>query len=246
MKRFEVKVPKGTQIAVVGDIHEHIDHFNKVIDRVKPSEKMIFVSVGDVYDKGFGIPAAESITDILRNFAMRGQACVVRGNHELKHIRRAQKENKPLSSQLAWWDSQPIVISFVFSNNTKLTVVHGGVTPSHTSDDLGADIEVCYVRDLDEKGQMIKLRWVEEDGKKTIKPEKPGGVSWHEKYDGRFGYIAAGHQPQKDGKAKFYNYSCNLDSACYATGVLSCQLFNEKGLGEFFTIDGPCKKWIGD
>jgi predicted phosphodiesterase len=62
--------------------------------------------------------------------------------------------------------------------------------------------------------------------------------NWHEEYDGRFGYICAGHDAQKDGVAKFYKYSCNIDTACYYTGVLTCQEFNESGLGTKFVSSG--------
>lgn len=229
---FEIRIPKGTKIAVVGDIHEHEEQFDKLLETIRPSPTLLLASVGDVYDKGGGLSCAESITDKLNKLG----AYAVKGNHELKHLR---KNKFNLSPQLQWWAQRPLVLTFIFCNNTRLTIVHGGVKPSHTWDDLTSDVEVAYMRDIDEKGKMIRLDWAtDSDGQKKLKPHKPNGVSWHTKYDGRFGYIAAGHEPLKDGKPKYYNFSCNLDTACYDTGILTCQVFDEKGLYQLHTITG--------
>lgn len=233
---LDIAVPPRTKIAVVGDIHEHEYQFDQLIDIIKPSEKMFFVSVGDVYDKGFGPPIAQAITDKIRKMNNLGYGFVVKGNHELKNIRKSQHA---LSDQLAWLEKQPLALSFVFCNQTRLTIVHGGVKPRHRWEDLNVDVETSYIRNLDEKDEMIKLKWVEEKGNRVLLPEKTGGVSWHERYDGRFGYIAAGHEPLKDGKPRFYNYSCNIDTACYCTGILTCQVFTERGLDELHSVEGP-------
>ena len=240
-----VHVPAGGKIAVVGDIHEHKKQFNQIVHKINPSESMFLVSVGDLYDKGYGVPVAEEITDYFRTMNQKKQAYVVRGNHELKHIRKAKQE-KRMTKQLDWLSQQPLAISFLFNNGSRVTVVHGGVRPGHTWDDLNRDVEVAYIRSLDEKGEMIKLEWAEVNGRRQLSPKKSGGVTWHQSYDGRFGYIAAGHEPQKDGVAKFYNFSCNLDSACYETGVMSCQIFGENGKEELFTASGEAKRSVAD
>lgn len=237
-----VPVPKGGRIAIIGDVHEHEEQFNQILEKIKPSPSMFLVSVGDIYDKGFGKEKADSITRSLQHLNRQGFGFAVRGNHELKNIRNGKKHNN-LSPELEWFRNQPLALSFSFTNGSKVTVVHGGVTPNHTVDNLGLDVEVAFIRDVDEAGKMIQLKWVAEDGgSKKLVPAKPGGVSWHSLYDGRFGYIAAGHEPQKDGVAKFYNFSCNLDSACYQTGILSCQIFSENGREELFIAKGPAKK----
>lgn len=241
---LDIAVPPGTKIAVVGDIHEHESQFDRLIDIINPSEKMFFVSVGDVYDKGYGTSIAESITDKIRVMNEMGFGFAVKGNHELKNIRK-RKLDSSLSEQLSWFDKQPLVLSFIFSNLTRLTVVHGGIKPGHKWDDFNIDVETSYIRNIDENGNMIKLLWKEEDGRRQLVPEQAGGISWHEKYDGRFGYVAAGHEPLKDGKPRFYNYSCNLDTACYTTGVLTCQIFSEHGLEALHSVAGASWKSQG-
>lgn len=238
---MRIEVPNGTKIVVVGDIHEHEYQFDKLIEEVKPSEKMFFVSVGDIYDKGFGKNVAESITNKIRAMVESGYGFVIRGNHELKNIRIAQKQYT-MTDELRWFNKQPLTISFQFPNRSLLTIVHGGVKPTTTWRDLDTDIETCYIRDLDEDGNYIKATYVIENGKKIMKPSKPGGKPWHHFYNGRFGYIASGHQSQKDGVAKFYNYSCNLDTATYHTGKLTAQVFNEQGIrDDIITIKGDAK-----
>jgi len=225
--RQYIQVPKGVSIAVMGDVHEHPEQFFAMLDAVRPQENMWLVSIGDIYDKGFGLRAAEKITDELIRLQNKGICYAVRGNHELKLIRKARKTPK-FSSQLKWWSNQPLVLTFNFENRNSITVLHAGVTPNMTESDLGHGVEVVYVRDVDENGVMIPLVWKDIDGVSTLMKSKEGGSNWHDLYDGRFGYIVAGHAAQKDG-AKFFDYSCNLDSGVYDTGKLTAQLFNDEG-----------------
>lgn len=238
-----IKLPPGTKIGVVGDIHEHKEQFQRIIDRFKPSEKNILVSVGDIYDKGFGQEIGNEIVDILRPLVTVGQAFVLRGNHELKVIRKARAENK-MTSQLEWMEQQPLAVSFQFEGGSYLTAMHGGITPAHTWESIFSDIQICYVRSLDEQGKMIKKVWRNQDGRRLLVPEKEGGTTWHKSYDGRFGYIAAGHDAQKDGIPKFYNYSCNLDTAVYQTGVLTMQVFSSHGKEDLVMVAGEAKQSI--
>jgi UDP-2,3-diacylglucosamine pyrophosphatase LpxH len=242
--RFLVKVPKGTRLVVCGDIHEHEAQFKRLLKEVKPGARTWVASVGDIYDKGDGIDAAERIVDKMKELVDRGVGFVIRGNHELKHIRRAKRHKKSLSPQLEWMKKQPTSILFEFYNRNRVLMVHGGVTPHHKIKDVEEDIDTCYIRWVDENGHHISLKKQIVDGVMQFAPAKWNsecGV-WHEKYDGRFGYIVSGHFAQKDGKPKFYNYSCNIDTACYATGILTAQEFTEMGIkGETIGIKGPAK-----
>lgn len=236
-----IKVPNGCNIAVIGDIHEHQEQFDKILKKINPGPETILVSVGDIYDKGFGPKVAESIIDTLRPFFDAGHAYVLRGNHELKVIRKARQSNT-MTSYLDWMDGQPLALTFQFNNGMYLTVVHGGVLPIHTWSDIFTDIEVCYIRNVDECGKMIKKIWKKIDGKDVLVPEKTNGLPWHRLYDGRFGYIASGHDAQQDGVPKFYNYSCNLDTAVYFTGILTAQIFSQNGREELITVNGIARK----
>ncbi len=236
-----IKIPEGVKIAVIGDIHEHEYQFDQMLTKLNPSDTMLIVSVGDVFDKGFGQDQAESICNKLKILSDKKQAFMIQGNHELKVIKKALKQNK-LSPILEWCRKLPLSLFFEFSNGTKLTIVHGGVLPHHTIDDLTHNVEICYVRSIDERGKMIRMIWEKRGDKNILKPEKSDGMLWHEGYDGRFGYIASGHNAQKDGIAKFYNYSCNLDSAIFSSGRLTAQIFSQNGREELIYVDGPAAK----
>lgn len=233
---IKISLSKKIKIAVIGDIHEHEEQFDEIVEKIKPASNMILVSVGDVYDRGTGIKTAESILNKIKTLNESGCAFIVKGNHELKHLKRAKRDNN-FSDELKWMNKQPLYISFDFENNYNVTVMHAGVTPRHTVEKLDS-VDICYTRSVNENGKAISLRVKKDQNGKVIYEQDEEGVNWHELYDGRFGYIASGHQAQEDGVAKFYKHSCNLDSACYSTGVLSCQIFSADGLEELITVSG--------
>lgn len=241
MNRFlHNKIPKGKKLFVISDVHEHEEQFDKALEYFNSRDDLIFVSVGDLLEKGFG--CAESIVSKIKTAADKThQVYIVKGNHELKAIRNVEKENKKLDWHLKWLKHLPLSLSFEFCNGSRVTVVHGGVRPCHTWEDLVRNIEVCYARLLDKKGKLIKMKKKIVDGKKIFYPAKPNGKVWHEKYDGRFGYIISGHNSQKDGIPKFYDYSCNIDTACYHTGKLTAIIYGAQGREDLLTFEGTAR-----
>ena len=235
---LQIQVPRNTVITVIGDIHEHKQQFDEAIKIIKPSSKHWFVSVGDIYNKGYGRDIGDLIVEKIKGLVKDDIGFIIQGNHEQKLLRSAKRSGEKTSDQLRWLGKQPFALSFRFVNGSRLTVVHGGVKPKHGWSDLQGNTDLLYIRTLDEDREPIPLKWQEIDGQRVLKAEKTGRV-WHEYYDGRFGYIASGHHAQKDGEPKFYPYSCNLDTACYTTGKLTAQTFSEKGREEFFQISGP-------
>ena len=237
MDNLNIQLQPKTCVTVCGDIHEHEQQFNDMVDKVNPTESNLLVFVGDIYNKGFGVQAAERITDRIRELVENKVSYIVKGNHEIKSLRNAKKIGSKVSDQLRWLNEQPLALSFVFNTGTRLTIVHGGVTPHHTWRDLAGNSELVYIRTLNENGDYIPLKWETKNGQKVLKSTAKG-KPWHELYDGRFGYIASGHHAQADGDPKFYNYSCNLDTACYHTGILTAQKFDERGKVELIQIKG--------
>lgn len=236
MKRFEVS--DDTVIGVVGDIHEHDEQFFEIVERFKPDKKRILVSVGDLYDKGFGIDRAEKIAEYFRKLNDQGIGHVVMGNHEFRHIRTARRNNT-WNETLKWVAGWPYSLFFTYANRNRLVVCHAGVTTHHTWEDLANNTEIFFVRNLDENGKYIPLKWeFDENGKKILTQKRPG-KPWHDLYDGRFGYIVTGHDSQSDGTIKFYPYSCNIDTKCYHTGILSCVVYNNMGRSDIIQVKGP-------
>lgn len=242
MNYTDIKLEKDCKITVIGDQHGHDDQFFEMVDKIKPGPKSIVVSVGDYIDKGFGPEAEAKILHEIKRICDLGYGYVVKGNHELKHLKNAKKENQ-MTDDLRYVDTWPLCVSFQFVNSrNRLTVVHAGVKPSHTWHDLQNNTDVAYIRTLDGGGNYIKLKWsVDENGKKDLKPEKIGRP-WGEFYDGRFGYICAGHDAQKDSIPKFWSHCCNIDTAVYATGILTAQVFSEFGREELIQVTGKAAK----
>lgn len=230
-----IKVPQGVQIAVCSDVHAHSWQFFKLMDAINPSENIWIVSCADYFDKGFGDQASFSIIDKMIEYSNNGCGFSVLGNHDVKFLKKNRNDN---SERIKWLRSRPLVLSFEFYTGAIVTVLHGGITNKMTWENFENNIEVCYVRDVDKDG-MIPLRWTKIDGVDTLVKSRLGGEYWGIGYDGRLGYIASGHTPNKDGKPKYYNHSCNLDCAVFETGNLCAQIFTPEGkLGELITVTG--------
>lgn len=236
-KHITINLPEDAVVGVIGDIHEHEKQFDEIVELFQPSKNRILISVGDIVDKGFGYNIAKSIMKKLEDMQNDGISYTVLGNHESKYLKKAIRSEKKLTQELKWLESLPYSISFKYPNGKTLLVLHGGITPKHTVKNLNSP-EIMYVRTVDSEQNMIPLKLKTINGKTVISATK-SGIIWHELYDGRFGYICSGHDAQKDGKPKYYKYSCNIDTACYITGVLTCQLFNNKGLDSTIHAYGP-------
>src|SRR5690606_1955694 len=148
MKHKTIKVKENTILGVIGDIHEHEEQFDEIVERFKPSEDRILISLGDIYDKGFGIETAESITNKLKSLNDKGLSYTGLGNHDYRHICKGIRSGSELSPELIWLERQPWSISFKFPNGKSVLVLHGGVTPNHTAQDLN-NSEIMYVRTVD-------------------------------------------------------------------------------------------------
>jgi predicted MPP superfamily phosphohydrolase len=227
-----IKLARGARITVFGDLHEHSEHYKKLLGRLELGPQHLLVCLGDIYDKGDGPEAAEDLAAQLKTLVDQGLAYAIRGNHEQRHIRR---EN--MTPGIEWFSTLPTTLQFRFANGTRVAAVHGGVIPRHTWDDFESSIDTLYVRTVDDRGKYVPLIWKEVDGKRDLVPAREGQV-WHELYDGRFGYIISGHDAQADGVPKFYRYSCNIDTKVYRTGILTALTYGENGREDLITIEG--------
>lgn len=225
----EILLESNIKLAVIGDIHEALPQFKKIVHEINPDSKQLLISVGDIFDKGAGIEAAKEIIRDIRDLHEQGLAYIVQGNHDAKHWNKVKKHPELQYEEIVWLSKQPRCISFVYPNRNRFTVLHAGVTPKHTWNDLGSP-DVMYVRKVDENGDYIPLRWITlDDGKKELVYKKEGGKFWAEEYDGRFGYLITGHDANEDGP-KYYPYSVNVDTSVFSTGVLTAQIIDASGL----------------
>jgi len=231
-----INISKNTELLFLTDIHAHKYQFFEALKKYPPNNNRILCACGDYLDKGFLETEKEDEEEICNKLMelQNDSLCfAIKGNHEIK---RSKKIKDNTNTQVNWIRTLPLCLRFSFESGKRITVIHAGITPLMTENDLDKNIETCYVRDIDpETNKMIPLKWVDIDGVKTLVKEKPG-VLWHELYDGRFGFVISGHDANRQfGEARYYNYSCNLDSAVYSSGNLSILIID--GFGNIKTKD---------
>lgn len=236
-KLFNIKLDSDVKLLCVSDIHEHPDQFYDIIHKYPISDKMKLVVCGDIFDKGFGFSSAEKIITTIQNHMSEGNAFFVKGNHELKNIKKHRKNGK-LSTLMRWVESQPLALSFIYPNSCRYTIVHAGVDPKMGWVDLSHNLNVCYIRYLsNETKKMVPITKEEKDGKIVYTPIESDVSVWHKLYDGRFGYIISGHNNNPSGP-KFYNYSCNIDTGVFISGKLTAVIFGNKGREKVYQAVG--------
>lgn len=230
-----IKIPSNTELIAVSDIHEHDTHFFNLLKDYPPSENLLYLFLGDLKDKGGGEASFLNIAYKVKELVEAKKAYFVKGNHELKAIKKSRKFQNA-NPIYAWLDRQPIAISFLYPNQSRYTCVHAGITPHMNWATIDKDINVCYTRVLDAKGNHVHM--IKNQETSEWEPAIKEVTEWHEVYDGRFGYVISGHNCHKD-NPKFYNYSCNIDSGVFNTGVLSAVIFNQFGKKEVIKITDP-------
>ena len=236
MPLIKEKLENTVKFVAISDVHEHDEIFFDLISNFSFSSDFRLLFVGDANDKGAGDESFYKIVSYIKSLVDSGFAWYVKGNHELKKIKKAKKEaerSNSLHPLLKWIDQQPTAVHLSYENGQSYLGVHAGINPKMTWDKLNYDIEVAYTRLVDSNGNNISIK-LEND---VWVPMKSGGVVWHEVYDGRFGYVIAGHQPNHDGP-KFYNYSCNLDCGVFNTGKQVGLVFGCNGKEAMFESYG--------
>jgi len=188
-----------------GDVHGCLDELKELVTQlnVGPSDRLVFV--GDLMDKG---PQPVETVRYVRELG----AQMVCGNHEEKHLRWRKHEDKkrvnpdytnpmrPLGptheaqnaalsdEDVVWLNSLPTVLELA----PGWVAVHGGVLPGKPLADQVADKRT--------RGTMMRLRWVDENGKhvpveydENGKPSTVDGNHWTEVYDGKVN-VVYGHE----------------------------------------------------
>lgn len=234
---LNIKINSDTKLLFVSDIHEHSDQFNTIINKFKISDKLKLVVCGDVLDKGYGINEGLAILHKIKDLSDQGNAFFIKGNHELKNIKKYRK-NGNMPPILHWVEQQPLSLSFVYPNSSRYTAIHAGVEPKMTWKDLTHNLNLCYIRNLsNETKEKVLLKKQEIDGKTSYISSDGGASVWHKFYDGRFGYIVSGHDNNPKGPM-FYNYSCNIDTGVFTSGKLTSVLFGQNGREDVYQAIG--------
>jgi hypothetical protein len=175
---------KDIELLIIGNLNGNEILFNQVINHCSIN-KRILISLGNFYPKTI-INDNNFIVNKLQELQSKKLAYVIKGNHEYRYLLHSRSDNK-----LSWLNSLPIVLSFVFNNQSRVTVVHGGISPKCTwSESL---TEMMYLNLIDTSGNPIAKK----------------GIPWYDLYDGRFGYVVSSYLPHT--KIQYYKHSCNIN-----------------------------------
>lgn len=96
-------------VAIIGDVHEHVEALEKLLNKIPKNTKLMFV--GDLFDKG---NQTEKMLIMAERLVKEG-VIIVRGNHESFVARRLKKEISAIANENELFPSLQ-----VFKNDEKL------------------------------------------------------------------------------------------------------------------------------
>ena len=227
--------PADARLIFVGDIHGCYEELVELLDLVRPRDRDVVVSVGDVVRKG---PAADRCLELWRE---RGYHAVL-GNNELKVLARARPllryfagedrevlRRRDLLRYIASW---PLVVDFP---NERVSAVHGGFLPR---------MSVTPEEVEKEREHVAELRWIRRKNGDWIavpnEKKKAGDVLWSEKWKGdRF--VVYGHTPLRE--PKFDRRALGLDTGCVYGRALTAAVYRN---GEWETVSVEARRKYAD
>ncbi|HHD77616.1 MAG TPA: hypothetical protein ENK97_02405 [Campylobacteraceae bacterium] len=214
------------RVIVYGDIHGCLDELKTLREKLDIQKEDLEISVGDILNKGPYLAH-----DMIR-YVQEHHIEVIMGNNEAKALRQYRKYRKSGESYLQT-TLRPFETATVLSLQEEdaaylaalpyhkrvhnLTVIHGGLLPGMSLDAL----------DETEKKEMTLVRYLD----KNLEPIPWSDTEnrykfWAEVYDGREGFIVAGHHPFPEPKVA--HYAMDIDTGCVYGGKLTAAVFEVK------------------
>jgi len=202
----------------IGDIHGMLDPLIQLIDELKPTKDDTLVFLGDLVDKG---PDSAGVVRYVRTLTEFTNVVLVKGNHEGKHQRWRKKasdgdlegalkmkrgdEIRTITDGLGEADIEFLDSAVLFHKQGGYIFLHAGIPGDF--DELPSLEEIPSLSSkVRKKLELLTFtRYIDQKSGKMLAlgEEKDGDPFWAEVYDGRFGRAVFGHQPWKDGPARF-------------------------------------------
>ncbi len=213
------------RVIIYGDIHGCLDELKQLREKLDIQKEDIEISVGDILNKG------PCLAHDMICYMQEHHIDVVMGNNEAKAIKqykKYRKEGAAYLQSLRPFESATVLslreadAAFLerlpyFLRLGNLTVIHGGLTPGMALDKLddAGKKELTLVRYLDKKLEPIP--WSDTENRYKF---------WTEVYDGREGFVVAGHHPFPE--PKIDKYAMDIDTGCVYGGKLTAAVFEMK------------------
>lgn len=223
---------------VIGDPHGCLEELKALLVRLRPHRGDSLVFVGDLVDKG---PDSAGVVRLIYALSRHVHTVVVRGNHELRHLRAWQRQLDsafspnsyvmPADSAVLYGALSPAERAFLNSSLSyyripghNMVVVHGGIPGSlsylphpcpmaQTAAEEDAARMLCFTRYLDRRGRPAE-----------------SGELWAKSYDGRFGHVCFGHTPFQHGlNQHHFPHATGVDFGCVVGGLLGALVVEPNG-----------------
>lgn len=227
-----VELPDDEKFAVVGDIHECVDEFVKIVDRLVENKVQHLFLLGDYIDKN---NRTQEIIDAIANCFQKFESVrIIRANHEryvFKRLSGVLDENTALEAdyfqslkffnenqtyaeafKMIWNASHEY---FIIKRPSFRTVVlthapcHNYAIGKHDSKSLGEQVNF-YFKSRDKQDMMKELEFV--------RNESRSNQPWH-----LFGHVA--HDAERP---IMWNNKVFMDTGSVHGGYLSAAIFNQR------------------
>jgi serine/threonine protein phosphatase 1 len=244
------KVPDGTRIYAIGDVHGRADLLALVMQQIEidillhPVAKPIVVFLGDYVDRG---PASKEVLDLLLGSRQMPEMVFLKGNHEafvLDMLRNSARLDDwrrygGLETLISYGLKPPInptaseQVTLVDAFAKALPETHRRFLETlQTSFDCGDFLFVhAGVRPLVPLSAQTEhdLLWIRDDF-----------LNWDKKFEK---VIVHGHTPVEEPDVRFNRI--NIDTGAFATGRLTCMTFEASDIMPLMDVrdwsrDIPC------
>ncbi len=230
----------------VSDVHGHPDALARALALadLRATDRLAFV--GDLVDRGpDSLGALRLVRDLLDRHPGSLAVC---GNHEEAALRRRDRGRPPPAEDPAGgWAARATDDDWAFlaalplfarlpdlgghdasAPGAGVLVVHGGLYPGFFADegplgDPGPGWRTGRAKRAERLRRCLRVSLVGPDGRFTSHGDDvPGAVPWWTAYDGREGFVVAGHTPLLDPPAPVLApHALALDTGCGFGGRLT-------------------------
>lgn len=233
---------------VIGDVHGMLEELKSLLSVLSPVPGELIVYVGDLVDKG---PDSAGTVAFAREH--ENPKILVRGNHEWKHERfrkkwfsgdktamdmRGAEEIRDITEQLSPADVLFLESAVGYHSIGKYLVVHGGVPG-----DMASLPPSPSMRGVSNKGwapyeKLMMTRHISRETGKMVSLGKheAGDPYWADTYEGRFGKVLFGHEPQMTGGPAIFPHAICLDSGAVYGGGLTALRIGAEGTETLVTV----------
>ena len=194
------------KILIVGPTYGNLEKLSKAQSLLSNYQYVIFN--GYLYYKFMDLGKLQIAIDTMNELLQTGKVIYNMGPDELMLLEGILIPEVP-NKICNWFLQHPNVTIVEFSNQHRIIITSGGVTPKMKYDKLKDNLETSFVNNINQE-------------------------PWHKLYGGGYGYIVS-NNPLTEEPPKFYNYSAQIGNYMESNTVYA-QEANQFGLKETIVL----------